>query len=307
MMQIPAEQFQRVPRRTEKAEVLKRPSVTYWQDAWRRLKKNRLAMAGLIIIFLLSLMAVIGPHLLPYTYYEQNLESGKNLAPSAEHWFGTDELGRDVFVRTWHGARISLIIGVTAGLIDLIIGVIYGGIAGYRGGRVDEVMMRIVDVLWGLPYLLVVILLLVVLKPGLWTIIIALTVTGWLNMARLVRGQVMQLKEQEFVLCARTLGANTKRLLFKHLIPNAIGPILVMLTFTIPNAIFAEAFLSFLGLGVQAPVASLGTMIESALIVVLSEEWWRLIFPAGVISLILLAFNVFGDGLRDALDPKMRK
>ncbi len=306
-MEIPAEKFERAPRRQENEEAIKRPSVTYWQDAWRRLKKNRLAMAGLVIICLLVIMSIIGPHLLPYTYYEQNLENGKNLAPSSEHWFGTDDLGRDVFVRTWHGARISLIIGITAGLIDLIIGVIYGGIAGYRGGRVDEIMMRIVDVLWGLPYLLVVIMLLVVLKPGLWTIIIALTVTGWLNMARVVRGQVMQLKEQEFVLCARTLGASTKRILFKHLIPNAIGPILVMLSFTIPNAIFAEAFLSFLGLGVQAPVASLGTMIESSLIVVLSDEWWRLAFPAGVISLTLLSFNVFGDGLRDALDPKMRK
>jgi dipeptide transport system permease protein len=189
----------------------------------------------------------------------------------------------------------------------LCIGVLYGGIAGYRGGKVDEVMMRIVDILWGLPYLLTVVLLLVVLEPGLGTIIIALTATGWLNMARLVRGQVLQLKQQEFVLAARTLGADTKRLLFKHLIPNAMGPIIVMLTFTVPNAIFAEAFLSFLGLGVQAPQASWGTMINDSLVVIFSEDWWRLFFPAFFLSLTMLAFNVFGDGLRDALDPKMRK
>jgi ABC-type dipeptide/oligopeptide/nickel transport system permease subunit len=196
---------------------------------------------------------------------------------------------------------------VAAALIDLVIGVLYGGLAGYRGGRTDAVMMRIVDVLWGLPYLLTVILLMVVLPPGIGTIILALTVTGWLNMARLVRGQVLQLKEQEFVLAARALGAGTGRLLLRHLIPNSMGPILIMLTLTVPSAIFAEAFLSFLGLGVQAPAASWGTMINDALITVLSGEWWRLFFPAFFLSLTMLAFNVLGDGLRDALDPRLRK
>jgi len=303
---IPAQRFERVPKRSQEAETIKRPSVTYTQDVWRRLKQNKLAMAGLVIIILLAVMSIIGPHLSSYSYYEQDLD-GKNMAPSGEHWFGTDDLGRDVFVRTWYGGRISLEIGLAAALIDLCIGVLYGGIAGYRGGKVDEVMMRIVDILWGLPYLLTVVLLLVVLEPGLGTIIIALTATGWLNMARLVRGQVLQLKQQEFVLAARTLGADTKRLLFKHLIPNAMGPIIVMLTFTVPNAIFAEAFLSFLGLGVQAPQASWGTMINDSLVVIFSEDWWRLFFPAFFLSLTMLAFNVFGDGLRDALDPKMRK
>ena len=264
-------------------------------------------MGGLIVILLLVVMALVGPYMLPYEYYGIDLKSGKNLEPSGDHWFGTDDLGRDMFVRTWYGARISLTIGIVAALIDLVVGVLYGGISGYKGGRTDEIMMRIVDVLWGLPYLLVVILLLVVMGPGLLTIIIALTVTGWLNMARLVRGQILQLKEQEFVLASKALGASTKRLMMKHLIPNTMGPILVMLTFTVPNAIFAEAFLSFLGLGVQAPIASWGTMINDALVVVLSDEWWRLFFPALFLSLTLLAFNAFGDGLRDALDPKMRK
>jgi oligopeptide transport system permease protein/dipeptide transport system permease protein len=242
-----------------------------------------------------------------YEYNEQNLQTGRNLPPSAEHWFGTDDLGRDVFVRVCEGGRISLAIGLAAAMIDMGIGVVYGGIAGLRGGRLDEVMMRVVDVLWGLPYLLTVILLMVILPPGLGTIILALTVTGWLNMARLVRGQVLQLKQQEYVLAAQALGATTSRLLVKHLIPNAMGPILIMLTLTVPSAIFAEAFLSFLGLGVQAPVASWGTMINDALVTVLSGEWWRLFFPALFLCLTMLAFNAFGDGLRDALDPKLRK
>lgn len=299
--------FQPAVRSKANMEKIRRPQTSYWQDAWRRLRKNWLAMTGLILILLIAFMSIIGPIISPHKYNEQNLETGRNLPPSSEHWFGTDDLGRDVFVRVWEGGRISLTIGIVAAAIDLLIGVIYGGISGYRGGRTDEVMMRIVDILWGLPYLLTVILLLVVLPPGLGTIIIALTVTGWLNMARLVRGQVLQLKEQEYVMAAVTLGASTWRLLSKHLIPNAMGPIIIMLTLTVPLAIFAEAFLSFLGLGVQAPVASWGTMINDALITVLSGEWWRLFFPAIFLCLTMLAFNAFGDGLRDALDPKMRK
>lgn len=306
-MAIPAEKFQRAERKLTEAEAIRRPSLTFWQDVWIRLRKNWLGMGGLVVILLLVFMAIAGPWMTEYTYYQQDLGDGRNLGPSSEHWFGTDDLGRDMFVRTWYGARVSLTIGVVAALIDLVIGVLYGGISGYKGGRTDEIMMRIVDVLWGLPYLLVVILLLVVLGPGLDTIIIALTVTGWLNMARLVRGQVLQLKNQEYVMAARSLGADTKRLMKKHLIPNTMGPILVLLTYTVPNAIFAEAFLSFLGLGVQAPVASWGTMINDALTVILTDEWWRLFFPTLFLSLTLLAFNAFGDGLRDVLDPKMRK
>lgn len=299
--------FQPVVRREREREQIRRPHLSYWQDSWRRLKQNVLAMVGLVFLIVIASLSLFGPLVSQYDYHEQNLQTGRNLPPSAEHWFGTDDLGRDVFVRVCEGGRISLAIGLIAALIDLAIGVLYGGIAGYRGGRTDAVMMRIVDVLWGLPYLLTVILLLVILPPGLGTIIIALTVTGWLNMARLVRGQVLQLKEQEYVLAAKTLGATTARLLVKHLIPNAMGPIIIMLTLTVPNAIFAESFLSFLGLGVQAPVASWGTMINDALVTVLSGEWWRLLFPAMLLCLTMLAFNAVGDGLRDALDPKLRR
>lgn len=288
------------------AEKIARPALNYWQDAWRRLKKNKLALSGFFIIFILIMMAVSGPVLSPYGYSEQNL-SRANQPPSGEHWFGTDELGRDMFTRTWYGARISLFIGILAALIDFLIGVIYGGISGYMGGRIDHYMMRVIEILYGLPYLLVVILLMVVMGPGLFTIIVALTITGWIGMARIVRGQVMQLKNYEFVLAARTLGADIPRMIRKHLLPNTMGPIIVQMTLTVPTAIFAEAFLSFLGLGVQAPVASWGVMADDGLSAILSGYWWRLFFPAFFISLTMFAFNVLGDGLQDALDPKLRR
>ncbi|MFF0827418.1 ABC transporter permease [Brevibacillus sp. NPDC003359] len=293
------------------ANVIARPSLSNGQQVIRKLLKNKLAMLGLFIILALVGMAIIGPNLVPYSYSDQSLLT-KNQEISAEHWFGTDELGRDMFARTWYGARISLTIGIVAALIDLVIGVTVGGIAGYmagrgkRGDRIDTLIMRIIEVLYGLPYLLVVILLMVVMEPGMLTIIIALSATGWVGMARLVRGQILQLKNQEFILAAQVLGAKFSRILLKHLIPNTFGVIIVNLTFTIPSAIFAESFLSFLGLGVQAPVASWGTMTNDGLGVILTGDWWRLFFPALMISLTMFAFNVFGDGLQDALDPRLR-
>ncbi|GEB35508.1 ABC transporter permease [Brevibacillus sp. FSL K6-0770] len=293
------------------ANVISRPSLSNGQQVIRKLAKNKLAMLGLFIITALVAMAIIGPNLVPYSYSDQSLLT-KNQEVSSEHWFGTDELGRDMFARTWYGARISLTIGVVAALIDLVIGVTVGGIAGYmagrgkRGDRIDTIIMRVIEVLYGLPYLLVVILLMVVMEPGILTIIIALSATGWVGMARLVRGQILQLKNQEFILAAQVLGAKFNRILLKHLIPNTFGVIIVNLTFTIPSAIFAESFLSFLGLGVQAPVASWGTMTNDALGVILTGDWWRLFFPALMISLTMFAFNVFGDGLQDALDPRLR-
>ncbi|RAT94889.1 ABC transporter permease [Brevibacillus sp. Leaf182] len=289
-----------------------RPSLTHFQQVTRKLVKNKLAMVGLTLIVLLIAMAIIGPHLVPYSYSDQSLLNA-NQEISSEHWFGTDELGRDMFSRTWYGARISLIIGISAALIDLIIGVTVGGIAGYmagrgkKGDRIDTIIMRLIEVLYGLPYLLVVIMLMVVMEPGIVTIIIALSATGWVGMARLVRGQILQLKNQEFIMAAQVLGAKFPRILLRHLIPNTIGVIIVNLTFTIPSAIFAESFLSFLGLGVQAPIASWGTMTNDALGVILTGDWWRLFFPALMISLTMFAFNVFGDGLQDALDPRIRE
>jgi dipeptide transport system permease protein len=290
----------------EEAEAVVRPSLSYWQDAWLRLLKNKLAMAGFVFLTLLITMAVIGPIISPHDVTKQTLAS-QNLPPTSQHWFGTDDLGRDVFTRTWYGARISLFVGFMAALIDFVIGIIYGGIAGYKGGKTDNVMMRIVEILYGLPYLLVVILLMVVMGPGLLTIIVALTVTGWIGMARIVRGQVLQIKNYEFILASKTFGTKTARIIRKNLLPNTMGPIIVQMTLTVPSAIFAEAFLSFLGLGIQAPYASWGVMANDGLSTILSGYWWRLFFPALFISLTMFSFNVLGDGLQDALDPKLRR
>lgn len=299
------EDFQKIGPDEKQSEVIQRESLSSWRDSWERLRKNKLAMTGLIVLFLIVIMAIVGPMISNYDY-ETNDLMNTNAPPSAEHWFGTDDLGRDVFVRTWMGARISLTVGLAAALIDLMIGVIYGGLMGYFGGRVDEFMNKFAEILYSIPYLLVTILLLVVFEPSLGTIILALTITGWINMSWIVRGEIMQLKNREYVLASRSMGAGTSRLLFRHLIPNAMGPIIVTLTLSVPNAIFAEAFLSFLGLGVQAPVASWGSMINDAL-----QGWmyypWRMLFPALFLSLTMLAFNIFGDGLRDALDPKLKK
>ncbi|MGB9780389.1 MAG: ABC transporter permease [Caldanaerobacter sp.] len=305
MLEITRDKFEIVGPNVEESQAIVRPSMSYWQDAWRRLKMNKVAMASLAFLIFLGIMAIIGPYLLPYKYSDQNLLL-TNRPPSAEHWFGTDYLGRDLFVRTWMGARISLTIGIAAALLDGVIGVIYGGISGYFGGQVDNVMMRIVDVLYGIPYLILVILLMLVMGPGVVTIIVAMVMTGWVGMARLVRGQVLQLKEQEFVMAAKTLGASPGRIILKHLIPNTIGPIIVSITFDVPAAIFTEAFLSYIGLGVQPPLASWGTLASDATNVLLLYPY-QLFFPAFFISMTMLSFNLLGDGLRDALDPRLRK
>lgn len=279
--------------------------ISYWDDSWKRLKQNRLAMLGFFVLVLLFTFAIIGPSFSSYTYYETNLAS-KNLPPSWTHPFGTDELGRSLFVRIWWGARISLFIGISAALIDMVFGVFYGGIAALIGGKVEETMMRFADMLHSLPHLLIVILLTVVMEQGITTIIIAMTLTGWINMARIVRAQILSLKEQDFITAARSIGSSKMRILLRHLIPNCFGPIITTMTLTIPHAIFTEAFLSFLGLGVQAPIASWGTMASDGLSA-LSFYPWRLFFPAAFISLTMLAFNLLGDGLRDAFDPRLRR
>ncbi|RBP92195.1 oligopeptide transport system permease protein [Cytobacillus firmus] len=304
-MQISKDKFKLVGTQLGEAEKISKPSLSFWKDVFIRFRKNKLALFGLVLLGLLIFMAIFGPYMTPYDYASNDL-SNKNQPPSSEHWFGTDDLGRDVFARTWEGARISIFIGVAAAVIDLIIGVFWGGIAGYKGGRTDEGMMRFADILYGVPYLLLVILLMVVLGQGLSTMIIAMSITGWINMSRIVRGQVLSLKNQEYVLAAKTLGANTNRIMGKHLIPNSMGPILVTMTLTIPSAIFTEAFLSFIGLGLTPPIASWGTMANDGL-PAMRYYPWRLFFPATFICLTIFAFNVVGDGLRDALDPRMRK
>lgn len=254
---------------------------------------------GITILLLIGLLAVYGPTLSGYQYYETELVD-KNLGPSAQHWFGTDDLGRDVFTRVCFGARISLLVGIAAAIIDMMIGVLWGGLAAYFGGLVDDVMMGIADILYALPYLLVVILIMVILGEGIISLLAAMTVMGWITMARIVRGRILQLKGQEFVLAGRAMGLGHRRIFFGHLLPNAWEPIIVTMTATIPAAIFTEAFLSFLGLGVQAPIASWGTMANEGLSA-LSFYPWRLLFPSLFLCVTMLGFNLIGDWLRDRL------
>lgn len=304
-VEISKDLFERVPESERNSDEIVRPSLTFLQDVWQRLKENKLAIAGLTFVIFITLVAIFAPMLSKYNYYTQDL-SIANQNPSGAHWFGTDKFGRDIFIRVIYGARISLTVGYAASFLNIVIGILYGGIAGYLGGRVDNIMMRLIDILYAVPMMIYVILLMVVIGAGLKSIIIALAISYWLTMARIVRGQIMSLKEQEFVLAARTLGASPAKILLKHLIPNSMGPIIVTLTLTIPDAIFTESFLSFIGLGVSAPQASWGTLASEAL-GGFQLYPYQLYFPALAICLTILAFNFLGDGLRDALDPKMRK
>jgi oligopeptide transport system permease protein len=281
------------------------PPQTLRQRGWQQMKQNRLAIAGIVIVTIMTLLAVVGPWLCPYTYAEQNLADA-NAYPSAAHWFGTDSLGRDLFVRVLYGARISLSIGLVASLINVCIGMVYGGIAGLAGGKTDRFMMHIVDILYAIPMLLYVILLMVVFKPGLVNIYIALGIAYWLNMARIVRGQILSLKEQDYVLAARSCGTSSWHILTRHMLPNCVGPIIVTLTLSIPDAIFTEAFLSFIGLGVSAPMASWGVLTSEGISSMRSFPF-QLIFPAVALCITMLGFMFLGDGLRDALDPQNQK
>ncbi len=297
--------FAKLPKEEKRSNEVIRPSMTFWQDAWRRLKKNRMAMLGMYILLAIILIAIFGPVFSPYNYSDQSLTMANQL-PSKAHIFGMDNLGRDLMTRVFYGARISLSIGFIVAVCTIFIGILYGGIAGYVGGRADNIMMRIVDILYIIPSTLYVILLMIIIGPGFKSVIIALAITSWLGMARQVRGQVLTLKEQEFVLAAKALGADSRRILLRHLVPNSLGQIIVMTTMQIPSAIFSEAFLSFIGLGVSAPQASWGVLCNDAL-PTLRTAPHELLFPALAITITMLAFSFFGDGLRDALDPKMRK
>jgi oligopeptide transport system permease protein len=289
----------------EFSESINRPSMTYWQDAWRRLKKNKVAMAGMIIIIIFTIMAIIGPYMVKFTYNTNNLDL-MHQPPGKVHWFGTDALGRDMWARVWMGARVSLFIGLAAAVIESIMGIIVGGFSGYMGGKIDMFIMRFVDIMIAIPELIFIILIMVIVGSGILPIIIAFAITGWLRMARLVRGQVLQLKEQEFVLAAKTLGADSNRLIFRHLIPNTLGVIIVTLTMAVPSAIFYEAFLSFIGIGIRPPLSSWGQLANSGA-QVFEIYPFELLIPAVFISLTMLSLNLLGDGLRDALDPRLRK
>lgn len=304
LLTIDPAEFEIVGIKEDQTDILSDKTVSFWAEVFHTFKRNRLAIFGITVLTIVALMAIFVPIFSPYTFSQQT--GVYNAPPSATNWFGTDNLGRDIFVRIWVGARISLFIGLAAAIIDLIIGVIWGSVAGLVGGKVDNVMMRIADVLTAIPYLLIVIMLLVVMDKGLLPMIVALSITGWVRMARIVRGEVLSIKNQEYVLASRTLGATTGHLIWKHLIPNAMGAIIVTMTLSIPSAIFTESFLSYLGLGVTPPMASWGTMASEGNEAIMTAPW-RLIFPALLISITIFAFNAVGDGLRDALDPKLRK
>ena len=276
-----------------------------WHDAWLRLRRNRLAVTGGVMLIVLSLACIVGPWLSPYDYAEQDLDN-TFAAPGAKHWLGTDQLGRDLLVRILYGGRISLGVGLCATFVALTIGVIYGAVAGWVGGRTDAVMMRLVDIIYALPFTIFVILLMVFFGRNIVLLFVAIGAVEWLTMARIVRGQIMSLKKMEFIEAARSLGFGNRRIIFRHLLPNALGPIIVYATLTIPAVMLLEAFLSFLGLGVQPPMSSWGTLIKDGA-EKMEEYWWLLVFPGALFSLTLFSLNFLGDGLRDALDVRGAK
>jgi len=274
-----------------------------WSDAWRRLLANKAAVAGGIILIFLIFLAIFAPWIAPHSYAYQNLELGAQ-SPSRDFLLGTDTLGRDLFSRILYGARVSLLVGFVATGVALVIGVTWGIIAGYFGGRVDSVMMRIVDVLYGLPFIIFIILLMVIFGRNIWLLFGAIGAVEWLTMARIVRGQVLTIKNQEYVLAAQAMGVTNIQMFRKHIFPNILGPIAVYATLTIPQVMLLEAFLSFLGLGIQPPMSSWGTLIRYG-VESMEEYSWLLIYPGLTFTITLFALNFFGDGLRDALDPKI--
>ncbi|URZ02918.1 ABC transporter permease [Clostridium felsineum] len=306
MAENSSEKFKIIGCENNNSEEIVRKNVTYWQDAWRRLKQNKVAVISLALLIVIILLAIIGPMLRPFTTNDVN-DSIKNIGSNSTHWLGTDDLGRDLWVRLWVGTRSSIIIGIVGASIELVIGALYGGISGYFGGIVDDIMMRIIEILNSIPYLILVLIVIIVLNStGIIPLIIGMTLTGWVGMARIVRGQVLSIKEQEYVLAAKTLGAGSTRIIMKHLLPNVIGVMIVDVTFAVPSYIFAEAFLSYIGLGVKPPSTSLGALCSSGqqnLMFYPSQLFW----PSLIICLIMLTFNLLGDGLSEALDPKQRQ
>lgn len=276
--------------------------TSLWRDAWLRLKRNPMAVAGGTLLLLFGLLALLTPWIAPYDYRAQDLALGA-APPSAAHWFGTDTLGRDLLTHVLWGGRISLAVGLVATGVALVIGVLYGAVAGYAGGRVDAVMMRLVDILYALPFMIFIILLMVIFGRNLVLLFVAIGAVEWLTMARIVRSQVQALRQQEFIEAAISLGLSRWTILRRHLIPNALGPVIVYTTLTIPGVMLLEAFLSFLGLGVQPPASSWGLLISYGA-ETMEEYPWLLVFPGAALSLTLFSLNFLGDGLRDALDPR---
>lgn len=290
---------------TNALDLVDEKGTSLWSDAWRKLKKNRMALVALFYMAAIVFIAIFAPYIAPYSYEETDLMLGPT-APSADHWFGTDELGRDLLTRVIFGGRISLAVGFLATSVIVVVGVIYGAVAGYMGGKVDSLMMRFVDLLQVLPYIIIVIILMVFLGRNILNLFIAIGLIEWLTMARIVRGQVISLKKMEFVEAAKASGLSTAKIIFKHIMPNTVSSVIIYSTLSIPSVILAEAFLSFIGLGVQAPMASWGTLIQDG-VGAMEVYPWMIIFPCVTLVMTLLFLNFLGDGLRDALDPKASK
>ncbi len=309
---VQPELFEPVFNQDQRDKPITRPAMSFWREVLLKLKSSKSAIVFFWVLVVIVLGAIIIPFFWPFDYASQNVAFANkpfmSLDPNTgfPHVFGTDHLGRDIFVRVWYGARVSLLIASVVALIDCAVGVIYGGISGYVGGGVDNLMMRVLEVISGIPYLIVVLLLMAVLPQGVGTMILAYSMVGWTVTARLVRGQVMSLREQEFILAARAMGGSTGRIIARHLMPNMMGVIVVNITLDIPNVIFTEAFLSMLGMGVPPPYPSLGTMVSEGL-TKFQMYPYQLIVPALFICLLMLAFNILGDRLQDALNPKVRR
>ncbi len=304
-MDIPVELFEPLPEEEKLTDVINRPSISYWQNAYMKMKSDKLAVAGFIFIVFMAFVAIFVPMLSPYTYDAQDYEAIYQL-PSMQHLLGTDMFGRDVLVRIAYGARISLTIGLVTALVSLIVGVIFGGISGFFGGKVDMLMMRFVDVFSSVPSLLYSILLIMFMGPKMTSILLAICITYWLSPARQTRGQILSVKNQDFATAAKVVGESKVQILFRHLIPNSMGPIIVTVMLLIPSAIFEEAFLSFIGIGIAVPVASWGTLANDGM-ATMGMYPHLMLFPALAISLTMFALNFIGDGLRDALDPRLKK
>jgi oligopeptide transport system permease protein len=277
-------------------------SDTMWTDAMHRLMQNKPAVISGAVLLIIVTLALLAPFIAPHSYSYQNLDLGA-VSPNSTFWLGTDTLGRDLFSRILYGARVSLMVGFIATLVALIIGVSWGIIAGYFGGKIDSIMMRFVDILYGLPFIIFIILLMVIFGRNIWLLFLAIGAVEWLTMARIVRGQVLSLRNQEFVLSAIALGVDNLSIFFRHILPNILGTIAVYATLTIPQVMLLEAFLSFLGLGVQPPMSSWGTLIRYG-VESMEEYPWMLIFPGLIFTITLFSLNFFGDGLRDAIDPR---
>lgn len=301
----PEEYFDPLPQEDRDAQFVAMKSKSFARNVWESFSRNRLALVGLILLAVLVCAAIFGPMLSPYPYDGMDAMS-RNQSSSAAHWFGTDQMGRDILTRVLYGARVSLLVGFASTALNLVIGVLYGSIAGYVGGRVDMVMMRIVDVIYAVPAMIYMILLMLIFGSNIYSVMLGICVNGWINMARIVRSQVMSLKEQEFSVAAFVIGASRKRILFRHLLLNSLGPIIVTVTLMIPQAIFTEAFLSFIGIGISAPMASLGTLAQDAKML-MNVYPMQMVWPVLVICIVIFSLNFIGEGLETALNPRGKR